>query len=184
MKNIINSINTEIYYSISIKKETKVKYLLKQLNFNPESTFILVNHRKADLNSKIYQLDKIILITSLEQPPSNKSLIKDALPDLLLLDELRLTKVDPDTLLKERKCFKCGNQLYFRYYISQNRNEYAENLIKTWQSPQVEIYCCTCYNLIEKERMLEEICILQICGNCWKFIKIKDIWKNWNMKNF
>lgn len=178
MKTTIKSIKTGTYYKISIKNSNsiKLKHLLEQLNFNPKYTSVFLNDKKADLNTKIYQFDKIYLIPALEERPSNKSLIKDDFPDLLLLDQLKLTKINPNSLLKERQCFKCGIKLYFRHYICENRKKSLESLIKTWQSSHVEIYCCNCYHEIDTERMLEEICILaqiQICSTCNKIVNFQ-----------
>lgn len=179
MKTKIKSIKTGTYYNISIKSSNfiKVKHLLEQLNFNPKYTSVFLNDEKADLNTKIYQFDKIFLIPFLEERPRSESLIKDEFPDLLLLDQLRLTKIDPDTLLKERQCFKCGKNLYFRHYLSGNKSTPIESLIKTWQSVQVEIYCCNCYEKVDIERMLEEISILKpinVCSTCNKIINFHD----------
>jgi len=57
-----------------------------------------------------------------------------------------------------RKCFKCKNLMDFTYYIYRNINiekDFDENkfneLLKIWNSKDIEIYCCNCFLKKKKE---------------------------------
>lgn len=83
MKTAIGSIETGIYYKISIKSlSTKVAHMLKQLNFNPDYTTVFINDIKVGKNSRIHKKDKIMLYTSWDACPNFKPLVKEAFPDL------------------------------------------------------------------------------------------------------
>ena len=56
---------------------------------------------------------------------------------------------------KERKCFKCGQDLSWNELYSTNRNIPWTKLRKLWDSPNVEFYCCSCFWEMNKPRLAE-----------------------------
>ncbi len=49
---------------------------------------------------------------------------------------------------KIRKCWKCGNNLYFYEFCDSNTNTSEERLLELWKSPYLQFFCCNCYKNI------------------------------------
>ena len=51
-----------------------------------------------------------------------------------------------------RKCYECGQRLYFYEFASTNPNYDQEVLVNIWKSPYVEILCCKCFRAYEENQ--------------------------------
>ena len=47
---------------------------------------------------------------------------------------------------KIRKCWKCGNNIYFYEFCDSNTKMSEERLLKLWKSPYLQFFCCNCYD--------------------------------------
>lgn len=46
---------------------------------------------------------------------------------------------------KIRKCWKCGNNLYFYEFCDSNTEISEKRLLELWKSPYLQFFCCNCY---------------------------------------
>lgn len=49
------------------------------------------------------------------------------------------------SIMRERKCFRCGKVLDFESFIKNCDPKSEEYFIKIWNSKYIEFYCCHCY---------------------------------------
>ena len=47
---------------------------------------------------------------------------------------------------KIRKCWNCGNTLYFYEFCDSNTKISEERLLELWKSPYLQFFCCNCFN--------------------------------------
>ena len=51
---------------------------------------------------------------------------------------------------KTRKCWNCGNTLYFYEFCDSNTKISEERLLELWKSPYLQFFCCNCFNKFNK----------------------------------
>ena len=68
-----------------------------------------------------------------------------------------------ELMRKKRECFHCNNKLSFLDYCSINKNESMNELKNIWKNPNVEIFCCSCYNK-QNNIILKYNCHLYLIG--------------------
>lgn len=62
-----------------------------------------------------------------------------------------------DKLHKTRKCFKCQMIIGFTGFYIRNKDMTKEQLEKIWDSPYVQLFCCSCFRKEEnKEESLKK----------------------------
>jgi hypothetical protein len=76
---------------------------------------------------------------------------------------------------KIRKCWNCEEELTFQAFTSRNPGESREYLERLWDDPTIELYCCSCYDVIEKPdvsmpELEKELLKVKVRKNLQKFI--------------
>ncbi len=47
--------------------------------------------------------------------------------------------------MKSRYCYSCGRRLVRKDFLKYNSHQILAYLIKLWNHPSIEFYCCECY---------------------------------------
>ena len=57
-----------------------------------------------------------------------------------------------------RRCYGCGKYLHRMHFINAEQNDKYEfhYLKKIWENDEIELYCCNCYEDIEKSFRIAE----------------------------
>ena len=59
--------------------------------------------------------------------------------------------------MEGRKCLNCQKEIGFGDYCIRNESKISkENLVKIWESPYVQLYCCSCFRKQEQDSKLFE----------------------------
>ena len=62
-----------------------------------------------------------------------------------------------DDLHEKRECFNCHREIGFTGFYIRNKDMTKEQLEKIWESPYIELYCCSCFRKEEnKEESLKK----------------------------
>lgn len=56
-----------------------------------------------------------------------------------------------EILNKKRKCYRCGAVMVFSNFWVKNLSYESTFLLKMWGSENVELHCCDCYKIRERE---------------------------------
>ena len=61
-------------------------------------------------------------------------------------------------MTKIRRCYGCGEYLVYKHYRDGIANYHLplDYLIEIWENDKIELYCCNCYEDIEKSFRIAE----------------------------
>ena len=161
----LTRINTldKIEYFVNIAKEANIKPEQIILVGNKTDLFYLNTVNRGYLSSLVENHGFIGSIETSARNNHNLEVLFELATGiamynkgLISVDSLESFKGDIKKRIKEpnfkphekkiRKCWNCGNTLYFYEFYDSNTKISEERLLELWKSPYLQFFCCNCFN--------------------------------------
>jgi len=108
---------------------------------------VKLNRCEIEVQQKILELENTITILDNDLNQQRYSEINDA-----PINDINVIREYPHKEeYSARKCYSCKSSLHFSHLCSRNPDMDKAWLLKLWNHPLVELYCCSCHDRFEKE---------------------------------
>ena len=155
-----------IEYFVNIAKEANIKPEQIILVGNKTDLFYLQTVNRGYLSSIVEKHGLLGFIETSARNDQNLEVLFELATGIAMhnkgfirQDSLESFKLDIKKRIKEpiikpyvkkiRKCWKCGNNLYFYEFCDSNIKTGEKRLLELWKSPYLQFFCCNCFDKLK-----------------------------------